>query len=189
MASTTAASGAPNVADMPAAAPAASRILRSDGDTRMTWPSSEPIAPPVTMIGPSAPNGAPVPMAMAAEIGLAIAVRGAMRLCLVSTASIASGMPWPRITRRPPGQQADEQARRATAATNSGRADVELGERRRVAADHWWNSATLVMRAMRCSSTQAAPPPASPGPAARHGEERRAGGCEVGVDHRPTIVS
>ena len=98
MASTTAASGAPNVADMPAAAPAASRILRSDGETRMTWPSSEPMAPPVTMIGPSAPNGAPVPMAMAAEIGLAIAVRGAMRLCLVSTASIASGMPWPRMS-------------------------------------------------------------------------------------------
>ena len=37
-------------------------------------------------------------MAMAAEIGLAIAVRRATRLCLVITASIASGMPWPRIT-------------------------------------------------------------------------------------------
>ena len=60
---------------------------------RITWPMSEPIAPPVTMIGPSAPNGAPVPMATAAETGLATAVRGAMRLCLVRTASIASGMP------------------------------------------------------------------------------------------------
>lgn len=45
MASTTAASGAPNVADIPAAAPVASRILRSEGETRMTCPSSEPIDP------------------------------------------------------------------------------------------------------------------------------------------------
>ena len=106
MASTTAASGAPKVAAMPAAAPAARRILRSDGETRITWPSSEPSAPPVTMIGPSAPNGAPVPMAIAAEIGFATAVRGAMRLCLVSTASIASGMPCPvddRATTWPAG--------------------------------------------------------------------------------------
>ena len=36
MASTTAASGAPNVADMPAAAPAARRILRSEGVTGRT---------------------------------------------------------------------------------------------------------------------------------------------------------
>ena len=49
------------------------------------------------MIGPSAPNGPPVPMAMAADSGLAIAVRGAMRLCLRRIASIASGMPWPRM--------------------------------------------------------------------------------------------
>ena len=54
---------------------------------------SEPMAPPVTMIGPSAPNGPPVPMLIAADSGFAIAVRGWMRLCLVSTASIASGMP------------------------------------------------------------------------------------------------
>ena len=82
MASTTAASGAPKVAAIPAAAPLASRILRSEGETWMTWPSSEPSAPPVTMIGPSAPNGPPVPMAIAAESGLAMAVRGAIRLWL-----------------------------------------------------------------------------------------------------------
>src|SRR5256714_10070186 len=78
MASMTDASGAPKVADMPAAAPLARRILRSDGDTSMTWPMSDPNEPPVTMIGPSAPNGPPVPMAMAADSGLATAVRGAM---------------------------------------------------------------------------------------------------------------
>ena len=48
---------------------------------------------PVTTMGPSAPNGPPVPMAMAADMGLATAVRGAMRLCRVSTDSMASGMP------------------------------------------------------------------------------------------------
>jgi hypothetical protein len=93
MANITEANGAPKVAAIPAAAPLASRILRSDGETSMTWPMSEPIAPPVTMIGPSAPKGPPVPMAMAAETGLAIAVRGAMRLWRRRIASIASGIP------------------------------------------------------------------------------------------------
>ena len=50
------------------------------------------------MIGPSAPNGPPVPIATAADVGFARAARGAIRLWRVSTASIASGMPWPRIT-------------------------------------------------------------------------------------------
>ena len=97
MASITEARGAPKVAAIPAAAPLASRILRSEGETSMTWPTREPSDPPVTMIGPSAPNGPPVPMATAADSGLATAVRGAMRLCLRRMASMASGMPWPRM--------------------------------------------------------------------------------------------
>ena len=36
-------------------------------------------------------------MAMAADSGFAMAVRGATLLRRVSTASIASGMPWPRM--------------------------------------------------------------------------------------------
>jgi len=52
---------------------------------------------PVWMIGPSAPNGPPVPMAIAAEIGFRIATRGSIRLRFTRTASIASGMPWPLI--------------------------------------------------------------------------------------------
>ncbi len=36
----------------------------------------DPTAPPVMMIGPSAPNGPPVPMLIAAEIGLSTATRG-----------------------------------------------------------------------------------------------------------------
>ena len=49
------------------------------------------------MIGPSAPNGPPLPMAMAADNGFKSATRGAIRLRFVSTASMASGMPCPRI--------------------------------------------------------------------------------------------
>ena len=49
------------------------------------------------MIGPSAPNGPPVPIAIAAEIGFRIATFGSIRLRLVSTASIASGIPCPLI--------------------------------------------------------------------------------------------
>src|SRR5438105_1477384 len=94
----TAASGVPNVAAIPAAAPHASKIFRSDGDTWITCPIKEPSAPPVTMMGPSAPNGPPVPIAIAVERGFAIAARGDIRLCFVSTASIASGIPCPRIT-------------------------------------------------------------------------------------------
>ena len=100
-ASSTAETGAPNIAAMPAAAPAASSILRSAAVTRSNWPMSEPSAPPVAMIGPSAPNGPPVPIAIAAESGLRKVMRGGMRHSLSSTCSIASGMPWPRIAREP----------------------------------------------------------------------------------------
>ena len=53
------------------------------------------------MIGPSAPNGPPVPIAIAAEIGLSTATRGCTRLPPSRIASIASGMPWPRIFSEP----------------------------------------------------------------------------------------
>ncbi len=63
---------------MPAAAPAASSVLRSLPVTFTTCPTSEPSAPPVAMIGPSAPNGPPVPIAIAAESGLRKVIRGGM---------------------------------------------------------------------------------------------------------------
>ncbi|OAP28894.1 hypothetical protein A4R44_00687 [Amycolatopsis sp. M39] len=53
------------------------------------------------MIGPSAPNGPPVPMLTAADTGFSTAPRGATRLPPVRIASIASGMPWPRIFSEP----------------------------------------------------------------------------------------
>ena len=92
-ASSTAETGLPKVAAMPAAAPAANSVLRSAPVVFSTCPRSEPSAPPVAMIGPSAPKGPPVPMAMAAEIGFSKVRRAGIRLRLSSTCSIASGMP------------------------------------------------------------------------------------------------
>jgi hypothetical protein len=97
IASNTADTGAPNVAAIPAAAPAARSVFRSAAVVRSNCPSSDPSAPPVAMIGPSAPNGPPVPMATAALSGLRNVIRAGIRLWLVSTCSIASGMPCPRM--------------------------------------------------------------------------------------------
>jgi hypothetical protein len=89
------------MAAIPAAAAAASRALRSSGVMCNNCPSSEPSAPPVAMIGPSAPKGPPVPIEIAADSGLRNTMRGGMRLSLVSICSIASGMPWPRMALDP----------------------------------------------------------------------------------------
>ena len=62
---------------------------------------SEPNAPPVMMIGPSAPNGPPEPIEIADESGFSTATRGCIRLPPIRIASIASGMPWPRIRSEP----------------------------------------------------------------------------------------
>jgi len=48
------------------------------------------------MIGPSAPNGPPVPIAIAEDSGLSTATLASMRLRPIRIASIASGT-WPRI--------------------------------------------------------------------------------------------
>ena len=92
-----AAIGVPNTVVMPAAAPATSSVLRSLSLTGSICAISEPIAPPVMMIGPSAPNGPPVPMAIADDSGLRIATLASSRERPSRMASIASGMPWPRI--------------------------------------------------------------------------------------------
>jgi hypothetical protein len=100
-ASSAAATGEPKVADMPAAAPATSSVLRSALVRWNSWAISEPSAPPVMMIGPSAPNGPPEPMEMAEETGLSSATLGSMRLPRSRIDSIASGMPWPRMRSEP----------------------------------------------------------------------------------------
>ncbi len=100
-ASSTAATGVPKMAVMPAAAPATSSVFRSAALRWKNWAKSEPTAPPVTMIGPSAPNGPPVPIATAEESGLSTATLGDIRLPPTRIASIASGIPWPRIFSEP----------------------------------------------------------------------------------------
>ena len=100
-ASSTAAIGVPKIAVMPAAAPATSRVLRSAALRLKHCANSEPMAPPVMMIGPSAPNGPPVPIEIADDSGLSTATLGCMRLPPIRIASMASGMPWPRIFSEP----------------------------------------------------------------------------------------
>ena len=59
------------------------------------------MAPPVMMIGPSAPNGPPLPMTMPEDTGLSTATLADILLLPNRMASIASGMPWPRILSEP----------------------------------------------------------------------------------------
>jgi hypothetical protein len=53
------------------------------------------------MIGPSAPNGPPVPIATADAAGFSSATRGWIRLPPSRIDSIVSGIPWPRIRSEP----------------------------------------------------------------------------------------
>jgi len=71
-----AATGVPNIAVMPAAARPQARSWRSAAVTLKHWANSDPIEPPVMMIGPSAPNGPPVPIDMADDSGFRIATFG-----------------------------------------------------------------------------------------------------------------
>ena len=100
-ASSTAATGVPNTAVMPPTEPATSSARRSAADRCSICPAMLPTAPPVTMIGPSAPNGPPVPMLMADESGLRTAILGCIRLPPSRIVSIASGMPCPRMRSEP----------------------------------------------------------------------------------------
>ncbi len=79
-ASSAAAMGEANVADMPAAAPATRSVFRSAAVSRKSCATIDPNAPPVMMIGPSAPNGPPDPIEIADESGFKIATRGSTRL-------------------------------------------------------------------------------------------------------------
>ena len=79
----TADNGVPKIAVMPAAAPAAKRIFLSFAEVAeniLRRPNHEPSEAPVAMIGPSAPNGPPVPMAKAEAIGFKKVIRLGIRL-------------------------------------------------------------------------------------------------------------
>jgi hypothetical protein len=88
-------------ADIPAAAPATSSVFRSAAESSNSWATIDPTAPPVMVIGPSAPNGPRVPMETAEEIGFRTATLALIRLSPMRIASSASGMPWPRILSEP----------------------------------------------------------------------------------------
>ena len=68
--------GVLKVAAMPAPAPAATSVMRCHGAMRMTWPSVEPSAAPIWMIGPSRPTAAPVPIESAEASDLIRATTG-----------------------------------------------------------------------------------------------------------------
>ena len=89
------------MAVMPAAAPATSNVFRSAALRWKHWANSDPMAPPVMMIGPSAPNGPPLPIEIAADIGLSTATLSDSRLSPNRIVSIASGIPCPRIFSEP----------------------------------------------------------------------------------------
>ena len=97
MASSTADTGLPNVAAMPAAAPAASSVLRSTAVVDHDLPDQRAERPAG---GDDRPLGAERPAGADGDrgaSGLRNVIRGGMRLWFSSTCSIASGMPWPRI--------------------------------------------------------------------------------------------
>ncbi len=100
-ASATAATGVPKTALIPPAAPATRSVRRSIALRWKNCAITEPSAPPVRMIGPSAPNGPPVPMLMALEMGFRTVRRGSTLLPPTRIVSIASGMPCPRIRSDP----------------------------------------------------------------------------------------
>jgi hypothetical protein len=86
---------------MPAVAPATSSVFRSAALKSNSCANREPIAPPVMMIGPSAPNGPPLPIEMAEEMGFRIATLSDNLLSPNRMVSIASGIPCPRILSDP----------------------------------------------------------------------------------------
>src|SRR6185312_2905503 len=80
LAKKTPAIGVPNMAAIPAVAPAANNTFRSFDVILNICPIVDPSAPPVAIIGPSAPKGPPVPIAMAEEIGFKKVIEGLIRL-------------------------------------------------------------------------------------------------------------
>ncbi len=154
-ASSSAATGVPNTAVMPAAAPATSSVLRSAAVSLKHCASSEPIAPPVMMIGPSAPNGPPLPITMPDDSGLSTATLGDIRLLPNRIASIASGMPWPRILSEPKRaiRPTISPPSTGTAMTHSPSV-LPAGERS--ASESAWKKNRLVKKRIRSSSTTAA---------------------------------
>ena len=91
--------GALNVAEIPPAAPQATRIRSRFSGIRTHWPRLEASAEPICTIGPSRPTDPPAPMQMAEATDLTAATWGRIRPPFSATAIITSGTPWPRASR------------------------------------------------------------------------------------------
>ena len=85
--------GALNVAEMPPAAPQATRIRIRFSGIRTHWPRLEASAEPICTIGPSRPTDPPVPMHSAEARALTTLTWGRIRPPFSATASITSGTP------------------------------------------------------------------------------------------------
>jgi hypothetical protein len=95
--------GALNAAEIPAAAPAATRILMRDASKRNACPRNEPRVAPRTATGPSLPADPPPPSVTALAAVRASAGRVGMKPPRRATASCTSGMfrpGWPAANRR-----------------------------------------------------------------------------------------
>jgi len=157
-ASMIAAKGVPKMPVIPAVAPATSNVLRSAALNLNNCANKDPIAPPVMMIGPSAPKGPPLPIDTADEIGFRIATLSDSLLSPNRMVSIASGMPWPRILSEPyramrPTIRPPSTGIRTT--SSAGRLAIAAA-----AKDRWPYQKRLVASAISLSSAQAlnAPP-------------------------------
>src|SRR5579885_2513730 len=97
----TAATGELKTAAIPPAAPATRSVFLSIEVSFMNWAKTDPKAPPVIMIGPSAPKGPPDPIDIAVETGFRTATLGSILLFVMRIDSSASGMPCPLILSDP----------------------------------------------------------------------------------------
>ena len=91
--------GALKVAEMPPAAPQATRIRSRLSGILIHWPRPEANAEPICTIGPSRPTEPPVPMQIADASALTTLTCGRIRPPLSATAIITSGTPCPRASR------------------------------------------------------------------------------------------
>ena len=90
--------GALNVAEIPPAAPHATRSRSRRSGTRASCPIIEPSAEPICTIGPSRPTEPPDPMQSADASALTTGTCGRIRPPNSATASITSGTPCPRAS-------------------------------------------------------------------------------------------
>jgi hypothetical protein len=91
--------GALKVAEIPPAAPQATRIRIRFSGIPVHWPNADASAEPICTIGPSLPTDPPVPMHTADASALTMATCGRIRPPFSATAAITSGTPGPRASR------------------------------------------------------------------------------------------